>query len=161
MTPSDIYYKDEENVTPQEDRMILHVLSGMTIRAAAQAAGFEFKDHRCGAKRIMLKPQCKRRLAQLRAEAAKRAKITQDDVIEGFKDAIGDAKLLSDPTAQIAGWREIAKMLGLYAVEVKKVEVSHVETKAREELAQLSEEDLQALLEDGSAIDGEFRILDS
>lgn len=160
MAANELKHKDEDGVTPQEDRMIFNVLSGLPLRVAAIQAGFEFRDQKNGAQRIMAKPQVRKRMAELKAEAARRANISQDDVLEGLKDAISDAKLLSDPTAQIAGWREIAKMLGFYAAEVKKVEISHVEIQAQAELAELSEDDLRKLIGD-SAIDGEFKVLDS
>lgn len=149
-------------VSPQEERMVYAVAQGMTYRDAAAEAGFEFKDAYRGAKRIMEKPECRQLLRKIRAEIAARSKITQDDVIEGFKDAVNDAKLAGDPQSQIAGWREIAKMLGFYAPEVRKVEVSHTAREAQRELAQLSDDDLLALVdENDNVIDGEFRLLDS
>ena len=153
-----VNHVDEDGITPQEERMLFNVISGMPLRMAAREAGYEFKSVD-GAKRIMKRPHCKKRLAELKATAAARAKISQDDVLEGFKEAISDAKLLGDPTAQISGWREVAKMLGFYAPDVKKVEISVTERKARAELAELSEDDLNALLEEDSAIDGEFKVL--
>ena len=37
---------------------------------------------------------------------------TREDVIFGFKQAVDQAHMLGDPMAQIAGWREIAKIKG-------------------------------------------------
>jgi phage terminase small subunit len=154
--------KTEDGITPQEESMVFHVASGMPLRAAAAAAGFKFRDQKNGAQRIMAKPEVRAKLQALREEARRRSAITQDDVLEGFKEAVNDAKLAGDPQAQIAGWREIAKVLGFYAPEVKKVEVSHAAQDARRELSQLSEDDLLALVDDEEGvIDGEFKVLDS
>lgn len=153
--------KTEDGITPQEELMVFHIVSGLPLAAAAFQAGFEFKNPHRGAKRIMEKPEVRAKLQQLRDEAAHRSKISQDDVIEGFKEAINDAKLAADPQSQIAGWREIAKMLGFYAPEVKKVEVSHAAMDARREISQLSEDDLLALVDTPDVIDGEFKVLDS
>lgn len=41
--------------------------------------------------------------------------ITREDVVAGYQDAIQMAKLVADPQAMIAGWKETAKILGLDA----------------------------------------------
>lgn len=50
------------------------------------------------------------------------AQVSKEDVINGIKDAIADAKLLSEPATQIAGWREIGKLCGFY--EAKKIDLN-------------------------------------
>ena len=50
------------------------------------------------------------------------AQVSKEDVINGIKDAIADAKLLSEPATQIAGWREIGKLCGFY--EPKKIDLN-------------------------------------
>lgn len=49
---------------------------------------------------------------KMRAALRARVDITREDVVAGLKEAIDQAIILADPMAQIAGWREIAKMLG-------------------------------------------------
>ena len=160
MSGGDKQVRADDGVSTQEEKFLYHVVSGLSLSGAARAAGYNFKDFNSGGKQVLKRAPVKARLAQMRAEAAQRARISQDDVIEGFKSAIGDAQMLSDPQAQIAGWREIAKMLGFYAPEVKRIEISSVELKARQELAELSEKDLLEMAGDDGAIEGEFNVLD-
>jgi hypothetical protein len=58
----------------------------------------------------------------------------------------------------IAGWREIAKVCGLNAPEVKKVEVEAKVRALRGQYAALSEEELLELAT-GQVLEGEFREL--
>jgi len=160
MSGGDKQVRAEDGVSMQEERLLNYIISGLPQSAAARSAGYNFKDMKQGAKAILRRPPVKARLLTLRQEAARRAKVTQDDIIEGFKEAITDAKLTSDPTAQIAGWREIAKLLGFYAPEVKKLELSTVEMRARKELSELPEEKLIEMAGNEGVIEGEFNVLD-
>lgn len=146
-------------LTQQEEYLVQNILQGMPKSVAGREAGYKFKDMKKGIDRVLVKPIVRERIDALREELRNKAQITQADVIEGFKDAINDAKLAGDPGNQIAGWREIAKVLGYYAPELRKVEISRTQQKAREELAALPEEELLKLAGD-DVIDGEFRLLD-
>ena len=65
-----------------------------------------------------------RALTAARDELSSAAQITRADVIDGFMEAINMAKLSADPASMIKGWSETAKVLGLYAPEVKKLEIT-------------------------------------
>ena len=84
-------------------------------------------------------------LAQVYREAREKAKVTRDEVLEGFKDAIQDAKLLGDPNAQIKGWTEIGKMCGFYAPEKHEVRLSAGGKALEDQLSGLSTEQLLEL----------------
>ena len=80
-----------------------------------------------------------------RRDVIKRADMTKEDIIVGIRDAIDDAKILADPTAQIKGYTEIAKLLDMYAP--KRVELvdgsgfsSQVKNMPTRELLQLADE---------------------
>jgi phage terminase small subunit len=74
-------------------------------------------------------------------------------VLEGFLEAIEQAKLMSEPMVQIAGWREIGKMCGYYAPEVKEININvgakrvigQLEVMSDQELLQLIEKDREAI----------------
>lgn len=148
-------------VSPKELCFLNHVVSGLSRSASATAAGYNFANPANGASAIMRRPAVKALFMELQAAAAERAQISQDDVIQGFKDAINDAQMTSDPQAQIAGWREIAKVLGFYAPKVHKVEVSKTEERAKKELSAMSEKELIEMAGgSGDVIEGEFSILE-
>ncbi len=94
----------------------------------------------------------------LQAEQRKNAYmlgITRETVLQGMMDAVADAKALADPMAQIAGWREIAKICGYYAPEVKKIELSAGAKTVLQRMEQMDDEELLRLAE-SEIIDVEF-----
>jgi phage terminase small subunit len=148
----------EEGLTAQEESLIQHLLQGVPKSAAGRMAGYKFKNMKPAMDRVLKKPLVIARIRELQNQIRQKHEITRDDVLDGFKEAINDAKLAGDPGNQINGWREIAKVLGYYAPELKKVEVSHKQAKALEQLQQMSEEDLMEIA-GNDAIDGEFRLI--
>lgn len=150
----------DKAVSPKEECVLNHIISGLSRSAAVKAAGYNFKNPSNGCSAILRRPAVRARFAELQKEAADRAKISQADVIDGFKQAINDAQMTSDPQAQIAGWREIAKMLGFYAPKVKKLEVSKTEARARRELSEMSEQELLDMAGSDDVIEGEFSLIE-
>jgi hypothetical protein len=98
-------------------------------------------------------PKITQALVNERAKNAYMLGLTRDKVLQGFIDAIDQAKLLADPVAQIAGWREVAKVCGFYAPEVKKVELTGTAKRVIDRMQQLTD---QELLEIAAADDIEF-----
>lgn len=103
------------------------------------------------AKDLEANPKISAALINERAKNAYMLGLTRDKVLRGFMDAIDQAKLLADPLTQIAGWREIAKVCGFYAPEVKKVELTgsskaildRMQAMSDEELLKLGAEDIE------------------
>ena len=146
---------ETKECSPTELKFVEGLALGMKHNQACQFAGIE----RSTGSRMKKRPHVEAMLEELKAEAREQYNITRDDVIKGLSDAINDAKLLADPTAQISGWREIGKMLGYYAPEEKKITLTADQQHMRNQLEAMSEEDLLALA-DASAIDGEFEVVD-
>jgi len=63
-------------------------------------------------------------LREQQDQLAQEVNITRADVVQGFLDAINRAKLQAEPATEIAGWKEIGKLLGHYAPEIKKVQLT-------------------------------------
>ena len=85
---------------------------------------------------------------------------TREDVLQGMKTAVEQAVLLADPTSQIAGWREIGKIIGCYAPEVRKIELT---ANGRVYLTQLEQMDDAELLKlaEADVLEGEFKEVQS
>jgi phage terminase small subunit len=150
----------DKAVSPKEECVLNHIISGLSRSAAVQAAGYNFKNPSKGCASILHRPAVRARFAELQTQAADRAQISQDDIIEGFKAAINDAQMTSDPQAQIAGWREIAKVLGFYAPKLTKIEVSKTEARARKELSAMTEKELIEMAGSDDVIEGEFSLIE-
>lgn len=148
-------------ISPKEEAVLNHIISGLSRSAAVEAVGYNFKNPSKGCGAILRRPAVAARFRELQEAARERARISQDDVVEGFREAINDAKMTSDPQAQIAGWREIAKLLGMYAPKAIKVKISKTEERAKKELSAMTEKELLEIAGSDSVIEGEFSILEN
>lgn len=63
-------------------------------------------------------------LAEARAEIKDLTTIKRLDVLNGFMEAIDMARTLADPANMINGYDKIAKVMGFYAPETKRIEIT-------------------------------------
>jgi hypothetical protein len=94
------------------------------------------------AKDLETNPKITAALASERAKNAFMLGMTRDKVLQGFLDAIDQAKMLADPMSQIAGWREISKVCGFNAPEVKKIELTGTAKRIVDRMQSLSDQEL-------------------
>lgn len=92
-------------------------------------------------------------LARIRAETAKNTKITKEMVAEGLKTAADLAQQMADPQGMVAAWRELGKLLGFYAPEVKRLEKGINKKDLLAAMDQMSDEELLKL-KGGRIVDG-------
>lgn len=78
--------------------------------AAGYAAGHAARVQAC---RLLARASIQEALEQRRSVERERLRIDRQAVLDGLLEAISGAKLREDPGTQIAGWREVAKLLGL------------------------------------------------
>lgn len=91
---------------------------------------------------LLQKPEIKKYISRIQRQEEKKFRISREQVLEGFMEAIGDAKMLSEPATQIRGWEQIAKMEGFYAPERRVLELPE---DAREMIQTLQNLDTQEL----------------
>jgi hypothetical protein len=101
-------------------------------------------------------PTIKEQLALARQFLSDTTQIKRLDVVEGLMDGISMARMQGDSGNVIKGWTEIAKILGHYAPEVKKIELSISQERLRSKFEALNDEELLALAE-GSVVEGEYK----
>ncbi len=84
--------------------------------------------------------------------------MTRQRVMEGLLEAVEMAKIQADPTAMIAGWREVGKMCGYYEPVKKQIDVNITGNVVMERLNRLSDAELLKLIETetANALEGEF-----
>jgi hypothetical protein len=107
--------------TTKQQKYVDHRASGIGKKDSAIMAGYVEKNAHGTARDLEKMPTITQALVAERAKNARMLGISRQDVLRGLKKAIDDAVMMSDPANQIAGWREIAKVCGLYAPEVKRV----------------------------------------
>lgn len=83
-------------------------------------------------------------------------KFTLDDVLKGLKEAIDQASKIADPQAAIAGWREVARIMGYYAPEKRELHLTAEGHLTITSMRALSDDELLGLAQRGvKVIDGE------
>lgn len=92
---------------------------------------------------------------QYRAAVQGRTDFTREDVVHGFKQAIDQAAILGDPMAQIAGWREIAKIKGYDKIPSVHINLTGTVEQVTKQVKSLSTARLIELA-GSEALDGDF-----
>jgi hypothetical protein len=128
---------------PRERRYVLQVTLGrLSKAAAANDAGYKSAPHG---------QVVQTAVAIIQKEMAKVLSIDLDFVQRGIFDAVEMARSQGEPMTMIAGYREMGKLSGLY-IEKKEIDVN-VRYLTQEQLQELPERELNALIEKADAID--------
>ena|SRR5690606_6294352 len=99
---------DDYGLDEQEQQLLYNVeVLGLSVKRAGAMAGVADPHAMLQRGNVMVARE------KLRGALRERLQITREDVVNGIKTAIDQAVILADPMAQIAGWREIAKILGI------------------------------------------------
>lgn len=98
------------------------------------------------------KDNVKQALRARQAADAARLSICRDDVLVGLLDAVEMGWEHQNPGGMVGALREVAKMLGFFAHEVKRVEISAPESGAYQNLARWSDAQLLDAIAAGSSV---------
>jgi len=117
-------------LTGRQKQFVLAVMvTGLAASAAAVQAGYSSGNH---ATVLMRNPNVVEAIRVMQIEYAKDLEIGMSEVQQGMLDAIEVARATDNAMAMIAGWRELAKMLGLYT-EKKELSINFENPEALEE----------------------------
>jgi hypothetical protein len=131
-------------------RFVQEYLVDRNGAAAAVRAGYSSKTARQIAHELLTRPDVAEAVRAGEAEIAAKAQVTRAAVLHGFQEAIELGRSRADPSAMIAGWREIAKMCGFYAPERKCVELSTAGLAISARLEDMSDAELANLIASGA-----------
>ena len=137
-------------LTPMQDAYVSGVLDGTHPMDAAKAAGYAQPASTPGKLRNNEAVQSAIRAA--RDELSSATQISRADVIDGIMEAIGLARLAAEPATMIKGWSEVAKILGHYAPEVKKIEMSMGAKRLQSKYEAMTDQELLDII-DGTCVD--------
>ena len=115
--------------------------------AAAVRAGYAPGSARQTASELLAKPEVQALVADHEALAAERLGVTKERVLAELQAAVELARQKGDVMAMISAWREIGKMIGAYAPERKRVEVSLEGDRLRAKYEAMSDRELLAIAE--------------
>lgn len=138
-------------LSDKQAKFVDATLEGKDAITAARAAGFSQPVG--SAHRVVNAANVKAALSEARSELSSAVQITRADVIAGITEGIDLARLAADPATMIKGWSEIGKILGHYAPEVKKVEMSLGARAAQSKLTAMSDDELLEMISGRRTID--------
>ena len=134
------------------------ILEGASLSEAARIADM----HPSHANTALKCDDVKTYLARARREIEEVSTLRRIDVLNLFVEAIDMARTLADPANMINGADKVAKMLGYYAPETKRLELSGEAAEFSARLRAMSDRDLLDLITKRSSalIEGEADVLD-
>ena len=122
-------------------------MAGLNVKQAQEASGCSGSEKTVEAIRHQLQAA--------RSWLTNTTQITRLNVIEGFIDGIEMARMQGDSGNVIKGWVEVGKVLGHYAPEVKRIELTMDQGRLKSKFEGLSDSELLAI-QQGRVLDGEF-----
>lgn len=129
---------------------------GMPQDRAAEDAGLTIKQARL----FEQSPLFEKLYKDAVAKADEEFQFSLNDVLKGFKHAVEVAEKISEPASIVAGWREIAKIMGYYAPERKILHLTAEGELMVSSMKQLPDHELMKLAEQGvRVIEGEAKRL--
>lgn len=140
-----------KKISAQQKRYAEARVTGRTQQQSALIAGYSPNTEQRG--EIERSKTVQEQLAAIRKEVAENTQITKEEVVGLLMHAADMAKVMSDPTGLVAAARELGKMLGFYAPEVKKVTHGLDKGSLRALMDEMSDEDLIRLA-NARAIEG-------
>lgn len=145
-------------LTERQEAFVNATMVGKDRYTAAREAGYVDADGKTMPSVAEKSANIQRALREARDELSSAAQITRADVIDGIVEAINMARLAADPATMVKGWTEIGKIMGHYAPEVKKIEVTDNQKRLQSKFTAMSDEDLLRVIEgECSVVSGEER----
>jgi len=131
----------------KQSRFIDEYMVDLNGAAAAVRAGYSKKTSRAIACELLTKPDIQIELQARGAALAQALAITREEVVLGLLEAFNLAKAQGQPGAMISAMTTLAKLLGLYASETVRVELTPAQAEARGKYEAMSDAELMAILE--------------
>jgi phage terminase small subunit len=133
-------------------------VKGVVDLGMTQTAALEYAGYKCpaGARGLFSAPVVKQAITERFVHAEKHLKLNREIVLDGMMEAIEMAKIQADPEVMIQGWREVGRMCGYYAPEVKKIQMDVTHKRLMSQFETLSDEELLKIAADNAKeIEGE------
>jgi len=137
-------------LTAKQASWVNHYLASGNASASAVEAGYSVNGASVAGARMLRNASVQNTLRARQSADATRLLIQRDDVLAGLQEAVNQAREQRNPMAMIAGLRELAKMLGFYAPEVRRVELTAGQAAVKGNFAAMSDEQLLVLIAQGA-----------
>jgi len=133
----------------KQSRFVDEYMVDMNGAAAAERAGYSKKTSRAIACELLTKPDIQIELQARGAALARALAITREEVVLGLLEAFNLAKAQGQPGAMISAMTNLAKLLGFYAAETVRVELTPAQAAVRGRFEDMSDAELMAVVAGG------------
>lgn len=116
--------KNIATLSARESAFVASFLASGNATASAIAANFSPKGASVAGNRMLRNARVREALQARQAADAARLSMKREDVLAGLLEAVNQAREQKNPMAMISGLRELGRMMGFYAVETKRVELT-------------------------------------
>ena len=140
------------DLTSKQLRWVDEYLIDLNGAAAAVRAGYSSKSARSIAHENLTKPDIQAVIHTKQAALAQELYITRQNVIQGLLEAIEMGRHQRNPAAVVGALREIAKLLGLYEPEVKRVALTSDQRISQHHISAMTDAELLALMQGRHAL---------
>lgn len=134
-------------LTVKQSRFVHEYLVDGNGTQAAIRAGYGAAGARVTACRLLTNPNVQKAVEARQASDAARLGIDRQNVLAGLLEAVDMARTQMNPAAMVAALREIGKLMGFYAPEVKEVKLSATQEATQKDFAAMTDAQLLALIE--------------
>jgi phage terminase small subunit len=141
-----------DGLTPQQRTFAEEYAKGFSQTQAATRAGYESPSS--SGRDLLTNSKVQALISSLQQAHQEIAQFSREEFIEGMKEAIEMARLMSDPQTMIVGFRELGRACGFYEAQKIKVEHTVNGTVRLEQLNTMTDEQLLEILEK-PALEGE------
>jgi hypothetical protein len=128
-------------ITERQQAYVDAIMTGANTTTACAVSGY----HPSTVGNEIRSDTVKQILAEARQEISDLTTIRRLDVLNMFMEAIGMARTMADPANMINGADKICKMMGYYAPETKKIELTLDQGRLQDKIRQLSDQELMEL----------------
>ena len=136
-------------LTAKQARWVQEYLACGNASASAVKAGFSPRGAGVAGNRMLKNANVQKALQARQAADCIRLSIERNDVIVGLLWAVEQAREQCNPAVMVRGLAEIGRMMGYYAHETKRTEVSPLGRTQIQRLNQMSDAELVGLIEIG------------
>ncbi|MEI8156801.1 MAG: terminase small subunit [Burkholderiales bacterium] len=136
-------------LTAKQSRFIDEYMVDMNGAAAAVRCGYSTRTSRAIAAENLAKPYIKAELQARGAALARELEITRAGVVKNLLEVFNMSRELKNPAAMISSMSTIAKILGYFSPEVKRVEVSAAGQDTLQRFDQMTDAELINMLAAG------------
>lgn len=144
------YAADGRRLTAKQSRFISEYMIDMNGAAAAERCGYSKRTSRAIACELLTKPYIQAELQARRAALARELEISRTGVVQGFLAAFEMARADRQPSVMVSAMAAIGKMLGFYAIETKRVELTTGQGALQAKFFAMTDAQLLALMASGA-----------